>query len=74
MNGRIIKALSSFYYIETEFKDKNEFGTFVESLKNKSEYDTGINVTQEDVILTLSTCTATGSNSKRWVVQAKLVK
>ena len=67
------KTTTDFYYIETDFKDKEEFGTFVKSLKDKSEYDTGINVTQDDVILTLSTCDYSIENG-RYVVHAKLVK
>ena len=67
------KTTTDFYYIETDFKDKEEFGTFVKSLKDKSEYDTGINVTQDDVILTLSTCDYSIENG-RYVVHAKLIK
>ncbi|MDO4531983.1 MAG: class B sortase, partial [Bacillota bacterium] len=45
---------------------------FLEHCMTSSVIDTGVVPTLDDKILTLSTCTAYGSNSKRWVVQACL--
>lgn len=58
------------YYIKTGFKD-NEFIEFVNTLKNRSIKDFNIELTQEDNILTLSTC---GDNNKyRIVLHAKKI-
>lgn len=43
------------YYIKTEF-DNNEFDQFVGTLKNRSIKDFKVDVTEDDNILTLSTC------------------
>ena len=43
------------YYINTEFKDE-EFKNFVNTLKKRSKKDFGVEITEEDSILTLSTC------------------
>lgn len=59
------------YYINTEFKD-GEFLKFVTTLKNRSKKDFGIEVSEEDYILTLSTC---ANNYKdRIVLHAKKIK
>ena len=59
------------YYINTEFKDDNEFVEFIKTIKSRSIYDYGVDVSSKDRILTLSTCTpgATG----RVVLHAKLM-
>jgi len=59
------------YYINTIFKDNSEFNTFVNTLKNRSVYDYGVDVNGEDSILTLSTCT--GNGKSRMVLHAKLI-
>ena len=59
------------YYINTIFKDNNEFNTFINTLKKRSVYDYGVEVSGEDSILTLSTCT--GNGKSRMVLHAKLV-
>ncbi len=60
------------YYINTEFKDDDEFNSFINTLKSKSNYDYGIEVSSLDKILTLSSCY--GNSSKRVVLHAKLIK
>lgn len=69
----VYQTTTDFYYIDTDFKDEEEFGKFVNSLKEKSDYDTGIEVSKDDTILTLSTCDYSISDG-RYVVHAKLVK
>ena len=64
---------TDFFYIDTNFKDINEYESFLNSLKAKSEYNTNVEVTKDDVILTLSTCDYSIENG-RYVVQAKLIK
>ncbi|MEG2310364.1 MAG: class B sortase [Clostridia bacterium] len=64
---------SDFFYIDTKFADKTEYGEFLKTLKSKSLYDTNINISGDDTLLTLSTCDYSLKNG-RFVVQAKLVK
>ena len=60
------------YYINTSFKDDNEFGKFVNTLKTRSIYDYGVEVKKEDKILTLSSCL--GEGQKRVVLHARLIQ
>ena len=60
------------YYINTEFKNDNEFSKFISTLKRRSKYDFGVSVSSDDTILTLSTC-GNGGNT-RTVLHAKLVR
>ena len=59
------------YYINTIFKNDNEFDTFIKTLKKRSVYDYGVDVSGEDSILTLSTCT--GNGKSRMVLHAKRI-
>lgn len=53
-------------------KDAEEgFDTFVQKMKDRSYYDTGVEVGADDKILTLSTCSSKG---KRFVIHAKRVQ
>lgn len=64
---------TDFFYIDTNFESANEYSEFLRTLKSKSMYDTGVEISGNDTILTLSTCEYTIKNG-RFVVQAKLVK
>jgi sortase B len=64
---------TNFFYIDTKFANKTEFSDFIKSIKSKSMYDTQVTASENDTILTLSTCDYTVNNG-RFVVQAKLVK
>lgn len=57
-------------YLKTNF-ETNNFNDFINTMKSRSIYDFGIEVTENDKILTLSTCNDAGT--KRIVVQAKMV-
>ncbi len=59
------------YYINTIFKDTDEFDKFVNTLKKRSVYDYDVSVSGEDSILTLSTCT--GNGKSRMVLHAKKI-
>ena len=59
------------YYINTLFKNNNEFDKFVNTIKKRSVYNYGVDVNGEDHILTLSTCT--GNGKSRMVLHAKLI-
>lgn len=64
---------TSFFYIDTNFNNTNEYNSFIKSIKNKSRYDTTVTVDSSDTILTLSTCDYSIPDG-RFVVHAKLVK
>ncbi len=51
------------------FKADEMYVNFLKKLKERSAYDTGVEVTMDDKIITLSTCTNTGTN--RYLVHAK---
>ena len=59
------------YYINTEFIDNDEFSEFIKTIKTRSVYDYGVEVTKDDKILTLSSCI--GDGSKRVVLHGKLL-
>lgn len=58
------------YYITTNFKKEN-FNTFIKTLKKRSNYNYNINVDKQDNILTLSTCY---KENEKVVLHAKLLK
>lgn len=59
------------YYMSIDFSSKDEYSNFLNNLKNKSMYNFSENISSDDKILTLSTCT--NLNTKRLVVHAKLI-
>ena len=64
---------TKFYYIDTVFNSDKEYEDFVESCAKKSRYGTGVEVSEADKILTLSTCDYSIKDG-RFVVQARLVE
>lgn len=64
----VYKTESEEYYITTSFGTNQEFQTFIDTIKARSEKDFGINVTEKDNILTLSTCA--DNNKERVVLHA----
>jgi len=58
------------YYITTDFYNDNEYKSFIDTIKVRSEYNFNIDVNTNDKILTLSSCYSKG---KRMVVHAKLI-
>ena len=58
------------YYISNSF-DGDEYVKFLNTIKSRSNYNYGIEISQNDKILTLSTCS--GDGSKRVVLHAKLI-
>jgi len=59
------------YYIQTNFKNNDEYEKFIDTITNRSKKDFNIAVTIEDSILTLSTCA--NNNKYRVVLHAKKV-
>lgn len=64
---------TDFYYIDTTFRSVDEYGEYIKTLKSKSAYETNVEITKEDTVLTLSTCEYNIADG-RFVVHAKLVK
>lgn len=60
------------YYLMTYFKDDAEHQKFIETIHKRSIYNFNMDVSHEDKILTLSTCSDDGT--KRVVVHAKMIK
>ncbi len=57
----------------TRFPSSYAFRTFCEKAKERSQYDTGLEMDSDDVLLTLSTCVNLNP-SGRYACHAKLVK
>lgn len=69
------ETTTDFYYIETNFQEPGSFTTYLDSVKLKSTITTNIEVSENDQILTLSTCDSGLDYGKgRFVVQGKLVE
>jgi sortase B len=64
---------TSFYYIETAFKDDADWLSFLQTVQSKSLFPTDTALSADDVVLTLSTCTYEFDDA-RFVVHARLVK
>lgn len=68
---------TNFYYIDTDFKDDDEFMSLVAQMKKQSLFNTNVDVEASDKILTLSTCTYEefgDSGNGRFVIEARLVR
>ncbi|MDS9472741.1 class B sortase [Sporosarcina pasteurii] len=66
---------TDFDYIQTDFSTDEEYEQLLAGIREKSMYETDVEVKADDHILTLSTCDyALDPNDGRLVVQAKLVK
>lgn len=65
-----ISATGDIYTIG--FEHDEVFGEFVDNMAERSYYDTGVEATELDKVITLSTCTTSDEN--RFVVNAKRVE
>lgn len=59
------------YYLKTEFEDNNDFGTFINTIKNRSIYNFNSAISKDDYVLTLSTCY---NSTDKLVLHSKLIK
>lgn len=59
-------------YLKTEFNDAEQYKSFINDLKSRSLHKSDVEISEKDVILTLSTCSA-ASDQARFVVHAKLI-
>lgn len=66
----VYKIATTSDYLETSFSD-NEFESFINLIKGRSSYNFETNITNEDKVLTLSTCY---NDNDKMVVHAKLIK
>jgi sortase B len=64
---------TSFYYIDTTFKDDAEWLSFLQTIQSKSFFPTDTVLMADDVVLTLSTCTYEFDDA-RFSVHARLIK
>lgn len=65
----VYSIVAEEYYIKTNFKNNNEYKEFLDSIKNRSKHDFGVKLTENDTILTLSSCMPGGRS--RVVLHAK---
>lgn len=71
----VYNTLTEFNYIQTDFDNDAEFAELLTQFKNKSKFESDVEVTENDIILTLSTCDyQLDRDAGRLVVQAKLTK
>ena len=61
------------FYIDTNFLNDQEFNDFIYHFKTRSMYESNVEVTKDDDILTLSTCEYSQNNG-RLVIMAKLIR
>ena len=66
----VYKIATTSDYLQTTFSN-NEFESFISLIKGRSSYNFETNVTNEDKVLTLSTCY---NDNDKMVVHAKLIK
>lgn len=64
---------TDFYYIRTSFNSDADFLDFIGEFQERSMYETGIEITADDQILTLSTCTYEYDDA-RFVIHARRVR
>lgn len=63
----------SFLYIKTNFYTRTAWLDFINEVKDKSMHESDIELKEEDVVLTLSTCTNRHDSNYRFVIHAKLL-
>ncbi len=64
---------TKFYYIDTNFRDRNEYAQFLYKIETKSIHPSNVEIVGDEGILTLSTC-IDGKENSRFVVHAVLTK
>jgi len=67
------RAPTSFYYIQVFFPTHDDFVNLLMEMKSRSIYDTGVEVSQDDRVLILSTCVGGNDRNERYVLNARLV-
>ncbi len=62
------------YYIKTNFLTDEEFTDFLKTIQNRSIRNFNITLTEDDKILTISTCAGTGGTNRRKVIHARKIQ
>lgn len=71
----IFETVKTFQYFRMFFADNNDFISFCELMQSKSLYNKGMTFTENDRLITLSTCTGSNVfNPGRYALHAKLIK
>lgn len=60
------------YYTFTKAEDKRDYDSFIEAVKKRSLYDTGVTASYGEKLLTLSTCEYSQKNGRMVVVAKKI--
>ena len=63
---------TNFYFIDTDFADKQEWCNFLDTIQLKSMFEKDVSLSSDDVILTLVTCSYEFDDA-RFVVHARLI-
>ncbi len=69
----VYKIKAESYYITTYFANDSEYQNFLNTIKSRSIYDFNVDLSADDKILTLSTC-SDAAGSGRIVLHARLIK
>lgn len=71
----VYNTMTDFDYIKTDFSSKEEYEQFLKEIQDTSHFQTDVDVSADDRIITLSTCDyELDQDEGRLVVQAKLTK
>lgn len=68
----IYNSSPKYNYIRTQFFNANDFLNFMRTCESKSLFHKDIEFYEDDMLLTLSTCTSQ-SDGRRWAIHAKLI-
>lgn len=64
---------TNFYFIDTAFRDDDEWLEFLSQIQQKSMFKTNVQLSADDVVLTLCTCSYEFDDA-HFVIHAKLIK
>ncbi|MER2039217.1 MAG: class B sortase [Solibacillus sp.] len=67
------ETTTDYYYIETDFTDES-YKQFLQEISIRSVIQMPVDVTENDKIVTLSTCTTSQDETERFVVHAKVIE
>lgn len=71
----VYNTLTDFNYIETDFENEEQYEEILLKMQDKSRYETDVELSADDQIITLSTCDyELDENDGRLVLHAKLVE
>ncbi|MGG0740985.1 class B sortase [Niallia taxi] len=71
----VYATTTSFDYLKTEFSSDADYKEYLQTISDKSIYDSNVSISEQDQIITLSTCSnLSDPNDGRLVVHGKLNK